>query len=216
MSCYDRIVSVSYLAGCVVSAYYRNAIERPVHIGSGSWMWWKISLAMVSGAALGGAIVWTFFFLVADANRGYRVDYVRSSWSSANRNWAEFSDWLRHGGRKLVLDGANAAAKDGLTEEQIRSIFGPPDLVVAGTDELAEKLPSANMRGLEAEGAYVYKIGEFAQPPRQDIFAEQFIIVFGRTGKVVYRLSQGTYETGPETDIEVDTRTDRRIGPADN
>ena len=40
-------------------------------------MWWKISLAMVSGAALGGAIVWTFFFLVADANRGYRVEMKR-------------------------------------------------------------------------------------------------------------------------------------------
>ena len=179
-------------------------------------MWWKIALATACGAALGGTIVWAFFFLVADATRENRVEYVQSSWSSANRDWAEFSDWLRHGGRKLVLDGAHAAAKDGLTQEQIRSIFGPPDLVVAGTDELAEKLPTANMRGLGAEGAYVYKIGKFAQPPRRDIFAEQFIIVFGRAGKVVYRLSQATHETGPETDIEFDTRTDRRIGPADN
>ncbi|MEX2618189.1 MAG: hypothetical protein WD767_19040 [Alphaproteobacteria bacterium] len=179
-------------------------------------MWWKFALAMMSGAVLAVAILWTYKFLISDAVQDVRIGYVQSSWSSDNQDWDEFSKWLKHGGRKLLLNDAFSAAKDGLTEDQIRSFFGPPDLVVVGTDELEKKLPNANMRGLGAEGAYAYKLGEFAQPPSRDIFAEQLIIVFDRNGRVVYRLGQGTHVTGPETDVESDSRSDRRIGSAAN
>lgn len=174
-------------------------------------MWWKIALAVLFGVALGIAAIRMYHVSITGAVQDSRIDYVRSSWSSDNQEWSEFSEWLKHGGRYLLIDGAFAAAKDGLTEEQIRTNFGAPDRVVVGADELEEKLPTANMRGLGAEGAYVYKLGIFATPPSRDIFAQEFIIVFDRTGRVVYRLGGATHATDPESDINVDTRSERRI-----
>ncbi len=49
-----------------------------------------------------------------------RAEYVRASWPSSGKNWPEFAKWLRHGGRRLTLDGAFSAAKDGLSEDEVR------------------------------------------------------------------------------------------------
>ena len=82
------------------------------------------SWEFVSGPLLRSYILGT----IVDAH----IEEVRTSWPSTGRDWPEFANWLRHGGRKLVLHGAFGAAKDGLSEDEVRSIFGPPDLVVVG------------------------------------------------------------------------------------
>jgi len=140
-----------------------------------------------------------------------RAQYLPKQWSSAGREWPAFADWLRHGGRKLVMDAAFSAASDGMSETQVRETFGPPDLVVVGKDEFAA-YSVAQMKGLGAAGAYFYKVGPFAYPP-EEIINDVFVIVFDSTGRTVYRMGFGTNDGDRLADIGSDTRSDRRIAP---
>lgn len=174
-------------------------------------MWWKLLLATVVGIAIGTAATTTLFYLSHAAIRDSRSEHFTKWWSSAGKDWLEFSNWLRHGGRRLVEDVAFRKAKNGMSEADVRAAFGPPDLVVVGSGEF-ERYSFANMRGLGAHGAYFYKIGRFAVLPNQST-AGGFAIVFNATGKVVYRLGFGVNGDDRLADIDSDTRSERRVAP---
>jgi hypothetical protein len=126
---------------------------------------------------------------------------------SATVEWPAFAEWLRHGGRKLVTDAAFSAARDGMSEGDVRAMFGPPDFVVVGPEEF-KSYSVAHMKG--AGGAYFYKIGRFADIPNR-ITSEAFVIAFDPAGRVVYRLGFGVNDGDRLADIDSDTRSERRI-----
>ncbi|MEZ5901310.1 MAG: hypothetical protein R3D51_17665 [Hyphomicrobiaceae bacterium] len=175
-------------------------------------MSWKLT-PTASGLAMGIVTTILFYSFVLHSLSSGRAEYVQPSWSSEGREWSEFANWLRHGGRKLVMDGAFTAARNGLSEAEVRNTFGPPDLVVVGSQEL-EKFPAANMRGLGAYGLYIYKVGTFAHPPTKQIYSELFYIVFDRAGNVVFVMGGSGSNYEAVADIETDTRSDRRIASA--
>lgn len=79
-------------------------------------MWWKLTLAAVGGFALGIALIAIPIYRSALETRDMRAQYIPKQWTSAGSEWPAFADWLRHGGRKLVMDAAFSAAKDGMSE----------------------------------------------------------------------------------------------------
>jgi len=174
-------------------------------------MWWKLALATLAGIAIGIAAATVGFYLGHATIRDARAEHFAEWWSSAGKDWFVFSNWLRHGGRRLVQDGAFSAAKNGMSEAEVRAAFGPPDFVVVGPEEF-ESYSVAHMRGLEARGAYFYKIGQFAALPDQ-VTGGVFAIVFNANGRVVYRLGFGVKDDDALADIDSDTRSERRIAP---
>src|SRR6478752_8233020 len=120
-------------------------------------MWWKLLLAGLSGTVVGGCLVFYVFYLTHDASRDIRLVHFAKEWSSAGREWKPFAEWLRHGGRKFKYDIAVHSAKSGMTEDEIRAVFGPPDLVI-GVDRLSSEFSAIYMRGLGATSAYLYKL----------------------------------------------------------
>jgi hypothetical protein len=172
-------------------------------------MWWKLTLATVIGAAIGVAAPTTIFYLFHAAARDMRAQYIPQRWSSADREWPAFAEWLRHGGRKLATDAAFSAVKDGMSEAEVRATFGPPDLVIVGADEF-KSYSVAHMKS--AGGAYFYKIGRFADIPNR-ITSEAFTIVFDPAGRAMYRLGFGVSDGDRLADIDSDTRSERRIVP---
>jgi hypothetical protein len=174
-------------------------------------MWWKLALSAVVGFALGTAVIVILTYRSALQIRDMRAQYIPAQWSSAGKEWSAFANWLRHGGRKLVIDAAFSTAKDGMSETEVREVFGPPDLVVAGDDEF-EPYRVARMKGLGAAGAYFYKVGPFASDAGK-IINDVFAIVFDSTGRTVYRMGFGTSDGDTLADIGSDTRSERRIAP---
>jgi hypothetical protein len=174
-------------------------------------MWWKLTLATIIGVAIGLGAIGIPLYRYNAAVRDIRSGYVPQRWSSAGKEWSPFADWLRHGGRKLVMDAAFSAAKDGISEAEVRAMFGPPDFVVVGAEEF-KAYPMAQMRGLGTGGAYFYKIGRFADVPYK-LISEAFTIVFDPAGKVIYRLGMGLNDGDRLADIDSDTRSERRIAP---
>jgi hypothetical protein len=174
-------------------------------------MWWKLALSAVGGFALGIALITILTYRLALQTQDMRAQYIPKQWSSAGREWPAFADWVKHGGRKLVMDAAFSTANDGMSETQVRETFGPPDLVVVGNDEFAA-YRVAQMKGLGAAGAYFYKVGPFASPQGK-IINDVFVIVFDSTGRTVYRMGFGTSDGDRLADIGSDTRSDRRIAP---
>jgi hypothetical protein len=138
-----------------------------------------------------------------------RTEYIPQRWSSAEKDWPAFAGWIRHGGRKLLTDAAFSAARNRMSETQIRAAFGPPDFVVVGDEEF-KSYSVARMKG--AGGAYFYKVGSFADVPYKFI-NEAFAIVFDAAGRVTYRLGIGLNDGDRLADIDSDTRSERRIGP---
>jgi hypothetical protein len=170
-------------------------------------VWWKLGLATLVGVAMGIAATCATLYLAHSTTRDMRAGYIPIGWSSANKDWPGFAEWLRHGGRKLLIDAAFTAAKDGMTEADVRAIFGPPDFVAVGGDELGAH-QVVRMRGMG--GAYFYKIGKFAYLPNK-LGSEAFTIVFDPTGRVMYRLGFGVNEFDRLAVIDSDTRSERRI-----
>lgn len=173
-------------------------------------MWWKLALSAIGGFALGLAVIAIPIWRELQI-QDMRAQYIPTQWSSAGKDWPAFADWLRHGGRKLVMDAAFSAARDGMSETEVRKMFGPPDLIVVGNDEFAA-YRFAQMKGLGAAGAYFYKVGPFASPGGK-IINDAFVIIFDATGRVVYRMGVGTKDGDRLADIGSDTRSDRRIAP---
>jgi hypothetical protein len=122
-----------------------------------------------------------------------------------------FAEWLRHGGRKLIVDAAFSAAKDGMSEAKCGPRLAPRDFVVVGTEEF-NAYPAAQMRGLGAGGAYFYTIGRFADIQNK-LISEALTIVFDPAGRVIYRLGMGLNDGDRLADIDSDTRSERRIAP---
>ena len=172
-------------------------------------MWWKFTLVALFGVAIGIGATTTLFYLSHKAIRDTRAEYIPKRWSSADKEWPAFADWLRHGGRKLLADAAFSAAKDGMSETEVRATFGPPDFVVVGVEEFKAH-SVAHMRG--AGGAYFYKVGRFAEVPDK-LIREVFVIVFDPAGRTMYRLGFGLNDGDRLGDIDSDTRSERRIAP---
>jgi hypothetical protein len=170
-------------------------------------MWWKITLAGLIGVVVGIGGTVAVFYLHFAAVRDMRVGYIPREWSSAGKEWLSFAERLRHGARLLLRDAVFSAAKDGMSEIEVRAVFGPPDSVVVGPDEFKTH-SVAHMRG--AAGAYFYKVGRFATIPDK-LISEVFAIVFDPAGKVMYRIGFGVNDGDPLADIDSDTRSERRI-----
>jgi hypothetical protein len=98
-------------------------------------MWWKLTLAALLGIAIGIAATTARFYLAHAAMRDARDEHFAKWWSSAEKDWTVFSNWLRHGGRRLAEVGAFAAAMNGMSEAEVRAAFGPPDFVAVGPEE---------------------------------------------------------------------------------
>jgi hypothetical protein len=165
-------------------------------------MWWKLTLATLIGVIVGIAATVAPFYLFRAAVGDIRAEYVPKQWSSADKEWPAFADWLRHGGRKLIIDAAFSTAKDGMSEAEVRAIFGPPDFVVVGADEF-KAYSVAQVRG--AGGAYFYKVGRFAQITNV-LTSEAFTIVFDPAGKIMYRLGFGVNDGDKLADIDSDAQ----------
>jgi hypothetical protein len=172
-------------------------------------MWWKLTLAALFGIGIGIAGTTAVLYLFRAAARDMRAEYIPREWSSAGRRWPPFAERLRHGSRKLLEDAAFSAARDGMTENEVRTTFGPPDSVVVGPEE-SKARSVAQMSG--SAGAYFYKVGRFATIPDK-LFSEVFAIVFDRAGKVMYRMGFGVNDGDQLADIDSDTRSERRIAP---
>jgi hypothetical protein len=172
-------------------------------------MWWKASLlaavSFVLGMLVTVGVMWSYWAAATDI----REHYLPEQWSSAGKEWLGYADWLRHGGRRLLQDAAFSAMKDGMSETEVRRILGPPDMVVVGDEEF-QPYQVANMKGLGAAGAYLYKIGRFASG-RDQILNEVFEVVFDSTGRTRYRLGFATKNADKLADLDTDTRSERRI-----
>ena len=86
-------------------------------------MSWKLTLATLIGMAIGIGGTTAFFYVFHAAIRDIRAGYIPERWSSADKEWPPFADWLRHGGRKLVTDAAFSAARNGMSEAEVRATF---------------------------------------------------------------------------------------------
>lgn len=170
-------------------------------------MWWKLTVAVLIGVVVGVAATVIPFYLRSAAIQDMRASYISQRWSAADREWRVFADWLRHGGRKLIIDAAFSAARNGMTEAEVRAAFGPPDFVVVGAEEF-NSYRVAHMAG--AAGAYFYKVGRFAENPNT-LTSEAFTIVFDSSGKTIYRMGFGVNDGDRLADIDTDTRSERRV-----
>lgn len=174
-------------------------------------MWWKVALSAIGGFALGIAVIAVPAYRFISQTQDIRAQYIPAQWSSAGKEWPVFAGWLRHGGRKLIIDAAFSGAKDGMSENDIREAFGPPDFVMVGNEEF-KTYRVAQMKGLGAAGAYFYKVGPFASF-KGEIINDVFAIIFDSTGRTVYRMGFGISDADRLSDIGSDTRSDRRIVP---
>jgi hypothetical protein len=129
-----------------------------------------------------------------------------AAWSSANKDWREFAIFLRYGGRESLRGAANVAAQAGMSESDVRSLFGPPDQVAAGQSEL-RPYPGVHMEG--RAGAYFYKVGPCPTDPRPHCMV--FVIVFDRDGRVIHRQSLGVLSDDQLANFDNDSRSDRVV-----
>ena len=168
---------------------------------------WKVALTLLAGILIGVSVTVAFFYHAHSQARQQDAFHVRNGWSSADKEWVRFAEWLRHGGRKLILHAAFSVAEEGLTEDEVRTHLGPPDLVLVGPDELKGYQV---VRMKNAKGAYLYKIGRFAQL-NGALYNDVFAIVFDERGKVISRLGFGEYDGSSLANLDTDTRSDRRV-----
>jgi len=166
-----------------------------------------MALGVIVGVILGVAATVATFYLASRSFREARTGHIPVGWSSADQKWDEFAIWLRQGGRRLLRDAAFAAAQDGMSEQEVRAAFGPPDFVIAGAGALQEH-PQIRVKG--AQGAYLYKVGRFVEL-YGPISSEVFAIVFDSAGRVMHRLGFGVQESDTLANIDIDTRSEDRV-----
>jgi len=166
-----------------------------------------MALGIIVGVIMGIAATAATFYLASRSLRETRTGPIPVGWSSADQKWDEFAVWLRQGGRRLLREAAFTAAQDGMSEQEVRATFGPPDFVIAGVENLKEH-PNIRLRG--AEGAYLYKIGRFVDVSGP-ISSEVFAIVFDPAGRVMSRLGFAVQDSDTLANIDVDTRSDHRV-----
>src|SRR5262245_12362266 len=148
-------------------------------------MWWKICLALMASVLVAMAIS------IIGLQRTYAVLIEARSqemvpWSSANKNWKEFAIFLRYGGRETLIGAVHRCAETGMSEPEVRSLFGPPDQVAVRQDELMS-YPGIYTKG--KAGAYFYRVGPCPMHPRP--YCRVFVIVFDANGKVIDRHNLG-------------------------
>jgi hypothetical protein len=159
-------------------------------------------VGFVLGALAAIGIFWATDRAIAD----HQVQNIRHFWNSSGKSSQELELILRHCGRALLQSAAFRAAKIGSTEEQLRDIFGPPDLVLIGY-ELDER--RARHHRL-AQGAYHYKLGRCGYDIEQIHFGI-FVLEFDKEGLLLHALGLGLRDDHPLANQSSDTRTERRI-----
>lgn len=99
----------------------------------------KYLLIAVTAFVLGvGSTLW---YLWAWGSTHLRDDFnsLQASWSSDNKDWASFANWLDAGGRGYwFLETAINGIQNGMSESEIRFVLGAPDLVVVGAEQYKE------------------------------------------------------------------------------
>jgi hypothetical protein len=170
-------------------------------------MWWKFSLILIAGVLVGLAIS-IISFRHTYAHLIEQRAQEMAPWSSVNKNWGEFSVFLRYGGRESLRGAAQLATEIGMSEPEVRGLFGPPDQVAVGAAELM-RYPGIYTKG--RAGAYFYKVGPCVMAPRP--YCGLFVIVFDATGKVIDRHNLGVAADEQLANFHNDTRSDRLIAP---
>src|SRR5262245_5249511 len=168
-------------------------------------MWWKISLVLIAGFVL-GVVISTIGFWRIYAHLLDGQSQEMAPWSSANKDWREFSIFLRYGGRQSLRGAAHLAAQSGMSESEVRGLFGPPDQVAVGQAELGP-YPGIYTEG--KVGAYFYKVGPCPTDPRP--YCMVFVIVFDRSGKVISRQNLGVSPDDQLANFDNDSRSDRAV-----
>ena len=95
-----------------------------------------------------------------------------------------------------------------MSESEVRRLFGPPDQVAVGQDELMP-YPGIHTRG--KAGAYFYRVGPCQMHPRP--YCMVFVIVFDANGKVIDRHNLGVPSDDRLANFDDDTRSDRLVAP---
>jgi hypothetical protein len=170
-------------------------------------MWWKVSLAAMAGLCVGVVISICSFRVLYGHLIEWRSQDI-TPWSAANKDWKEFSIFLRYGGRESLLGAAHLAAEHGMSESEVRKLFGPPDHIAIGEGELT---PYPAIRTKGKAGAYLYKVGPCAMTPRPHCTG--FAVVFDGDGKVIDRQNLGVSTDDQLAKFENDSRSDRLIAP---
>jgi hypothetical protein len=189
----------------------------------------KYALVGLAGFVLG--VVAVFIWLSQNSVLQQQFQALRTSFSSENKDWPLFSKWLEAGGRAYW--GAEAAmngTQPGMTETEIRSVLGAPDLVVVGNEEykdFATKHPmwwtgissrdEMHLNGqfwpylrMKSKGVYFYKLGRFANN-NGVINYTTLAIEFDVEGRVIDNFCYAVGPDHPLANLTADTRSSRFI-----
>ncbi|MGO4683352.1 hypothetical protein [Hyphomicrobium sp. 2TAF46] len=110
----------------------------------------KIIGAFLLGVAFGVAAL----FLALRLMVAMGTDNFPRHWSKEGKSDEDYKSMLHACTRALLLGEAFTIAKNGRTQEEVRSLLGSPDIVVSGEDYERFRL-----RRRDAASAYIYKIG---------------------------------------------------------
>jgi hypothetical protein len=190
----------------------------------------KYALVGLAGFVLG--IVAVFIWISQNSAFKQQFQALRISFSSENKDWALFSKWLEAGGRAYWgYEVATNGIQVGMTETEIRSVLGAPDLVVAGREEyedFASKHPmwrnglssrdEMNLNGqfwpylgTKSKGVYFYKLGRVAHD-NGVINYTTLAIQFDAEDRVIDNFCYAVGPDHPLANLSADTRSSRLIG----
>lgn len=170
----------------------------------------------------------TLWYLWIFGNVHLRDDFknLRASWSADNKDWPSFAKWLDAGGRGYwLLDTAINGIRNDMSESEIRSVLGAPDLVVIGAEEYKQsasihRLKPVGIGGSDhgyihrlhrnAQGVYFYKTGRIAM--RDGLINYTVLeIQFNSNGMVTDRFHFAVDPDSALADLWTDTRSNRLI-----
>lgn len=178
------------------------------------------SFALGVGATL--CYLWTF----GSVRLQDEFAILQASWSSDNKDWASFAKWLDAGGRSYWhLDTAVNGIRNAMSESEIRSVLGAPDLVSIGAEEYQQTASINQLRPLGAgrsrhqyipilqrntQGVYFYKTGRVAMDDGT-IAHTVLEIQFDPNGLVTDRFRFAAAPDSVLADLWVDTRSSRLV-----
>jgi outer membrane protein assembly factor BamE (lipoprotein component of BamABCDE complex) len=192
----------------------------------------KFALVGLAGFVLG--IVAVFFWLSQNSTFKQQFQALHTSFSSDNKDWTSFSEWLEAGGRAYWRsDTAANGIQPGMTETEIRSVLGAPDLVVVGNEDYTDFATKHPMwptafrsrdemhlngqfwpyLGTKSKGVYFYKLGRAAYD-NGVINYTTLAIKFDAEGRVVDNFCYAVGPDHPLANLSADTRSSRLIMPS--
>src|SRR5262245_22469156 len=167
----------------------------------------KMALGIIVGVIMGIAATAATFYLASRSLRETRTGPIPAGWSSPDQKWDEFAVWLRQGGRRLLREAAFTAAQDGMSEQEVRATFGPPDFVIAGVEQFKRHADS----GLcGCAGAFLSEIGRFVDVAGA-VRSEVIAIVLDPAARLMSRLCFAVQDSDTLANIVVDTRSVHRV-----